>query len=198
MLIAVDVTPSNTMTIDGLAGDESQYVFIESGTAIFSLSRENETVIWKRTFPSGTTPPHALAGYGSGDNYVVTDEAAEVVRGTDISAVIIPQPGVYKFSAAVLNIYDGAKFTSGDIITLGLQRTNNTPGAIPGSMISYQAIVGATEAAFDGSHQVSIPHVLYETGNTDDRIALYIGLNNLPAQGTLEVTSDFVFIERLR
>jgi hypothetical protein len=133
------------------------------------------------------TITRSLTGYGSGDNYVVTDSSAEVDRGTNDSAIVLDTAGSFRIDGQLVLFYNGATFVSAQDITIKLRRTNNTAADIANSEIELASFVLTT---FTGSISVAIPAIIYTTQNIGDRIAIFIDVAAAPSAGTLEVSED--------
>lgn len=133
------------------------------------------------------TITRSLTGYGSGDNYVITDSPAEVDRGTNDSAIVLDTAGSFRIDGQVVLFYNGTTFLTSQDITIKLRRTNNTAGDLPHSDI----ILGSFAlSAFTGSISVYIPSIIYTTLNIGDRIAIFVDVDTEPTAGTLEVSAD--------
>jgi hypothetical protein len=182
-----------------LNGDEANY--IEPGVdETWQLILNDGLLVSSENVVLATAnfqPSYYVVNHGTGSNYVMTETSTEITHDTTNSAVTLAQAGTYKLSGMMVTFYNGAQFQGGDVVTIKLRRTNNTPADLVNSQVVVSALIGSTQSAFDGGRQVSLPHVVYTTENTDDRIALFVAVNDAPGQGTLEVNQDHIFAERL-
>lgn len=136
-----------------------------------------------------------LSAYGAGTVYTITNAAAAIVMGTTSPALTINKPGTYKidFRARIENV--GATFAATRLLTLKLNRTNNTPADLTNGTILFNTpvitLLTSTLCVLDGS-------VIYTTTNSDDAIVLSSLISVVPSAGSITVNEASIVATRLQ
>ena len=121
--------------------------------------------------PSGTQPfgsNLSQTSYASGTAYTLTALNAQVVFGTTSPQITLPAAGTWIILAKATLSTGGV--ASGGILNINLQRTNNTPGAVPNSTSTVN-FLGTTTAYFD--IPVELPIGIYQTNTVGDVLQLF-------------------------
>jgi len=177
-------------------------VFQEDGTApsgnpssgYFLYSESGEPKVRNTSGDITRLASYTAAGYGAGTSYVLTATSAEVVRGTTNSAVTLGRAGTYRLSASVMFLYNAATFGANQTLTVKLRRTNNTAADVTNAIVTTVIRIVTT---FTGDFALVVPMVVYTTANSNDRIALFADVSVVPSAGSLEITHDTIFAERI-
>ncbi len=121
----------------------------------------------------------------AGTAYTLTATNAKVTFGTTSPAFTVNKAGTYAFSGFVRVEFNGATFVAGRVVTVLLRRTNNTPGNISTSEVTFTVPVVTT-----ASHTMAViplPPLIYTTANTSDIIEIWADVSVLPSAGTIEI-----------
>lgn len=133
--------------------------------------------------------------YGSGATYVITASQQAVTMGGTSPSLVLTQAGTYLIFSRIRYDYQGKTFAANHVLTAKLRRTNNTAGDLSNANAS---IITPIITTVTESIVVPLPPVVYQTTNTNDAIALYAGINALPAEaGTVEVSECEIVAMRI-
>ncbi len=122
--------------------------------------------------------------YCSGTVYTLTNSAAAVDCGTTDPSVTIAAAGTYLVLGSMCYENAGATYAANRTVTGTINRTNNSPGIIASSGLSYQTGIITTVTNTMGC---SATQVLYTTANTDDILTLNASIDVVASAGTSTV-----------
>lgn len=137
----------------------------------------------------------AISGNGSGTVYTFTATLAPLIFGTTNPSLVITTPGTWLIHATVQLSFSGATFASSQNVTLEIFRTNNTPGVIPGSLITIPTGVVTVDTGLLGV--IPLPSIIYATANNNDALTIYGNVSVLPSAGTLIAASANIIAQFL-
>ena len=186
------VQPSNTSDIkDALIA----LGFVASGGAtpldldggIFNTSGEIRS--------DGTRINYNLATYATGSGYSLTTTPSLLNFGTTDPSVTIDAAGTYLLFSRARIDYNAATFSSSQIVTLKLRRTNNTAADLADALTSAKTEVITTLSYTMGTY--SLPPVIYTTANTDDVIQLFGSVDGNPDAGSIDAVEADIEAIRL-
>lgn len=144
---------------------------------------------------SNLTTANQKAAYGTGTVYTLTNAAAAIVMGTTSPTVTIDSPGTYLLVARARFENVGATFAASRLVTLKLNRTNNTPADLTNgtSLFNTPIITLLTNTLTE----LNIT-AFYTTTNSDDVIVLSTLVGTVPSAGTLTVNEASIVAIRLQ
>lgn len=124
--------------------------------------------------------------YGSGTAYTLTATPAAVVLGTTSPTLTLTNTAHYVLIAQAQIELAGATFAATRLLTILLQRTNNTPGAIANSTIAYT--VPITTTLTQTLALINLPPVVY-SATAADVITLWASIAVIPTAGSITVSA---------
>ena len=132
----------------------------------------------------------------TGTGYTLTATFAQVVCGTTQPTVTLSTAGTYLLLFTARVDHAGATYAANRTISVGLERSNNTPVQITGGTASLvtNIITTTTETAEGGNLS---GFALYTTANTTDTITLFALVSVLPTAGSSTVSAGNVLALRI-
>lgn len=143
----------------------------------------------------GLTTANQKSAYGTGSVYTVTNAAATIVLGTTSPTITIDQPGTYLLLARARYELAGATFAASRLLTMKLNRTNNSAADVTNGTVLYNTPI--VTALTDTLTELSI-HAIYTTVNSDDVIVLSTLVGTVPSAGSLTVNEASIVAIRLQ
>ncbi len=133
--------------------------------------------------------------YGIGTVYTVTNASAAIVMGTTSPTITIDSPGTYLLIARARFENVGATFAASRLLTLKLNRTNNTPADLTNATSLYNTPIITTLTS--SLTELNIM-ATYTTTNTDDVVVLSTLIGTVPSAGSLTVNEASIIAIRLQ
>lgn len=136
-----------------------------------------------------------LAVYAAGTVYQLTATPAAVTFGTTSPALTLDKAGTYRLRYRLLLKYNGATFAASKVVTSKLRRTNNTAADLTDSSAAVDTgvVTTLTQTFIEITREV-----FYTTATTDDIIALYGSVAEVPSVGSLDVVDAEITAQRLQ
>lgn len=141
------------------------------------------------------TTANQLSSYGTGSAYTVTNAAAAIVMGTTSPTITVNQPGTYLIIARARYELVGATFAASRLVTLKLNRTNNSAADLTGGTSLYNTPIVTT---LTNTMTELTVNAIYTTTNTDDVIVLSTLVGTVPSAGSLTVNEASIIAIRLQ
>lgn len=135
------------------------------------------------------------SAFGTGSAYTVTNAAAAIVLGTTSPTITIDQSGTYLIISRARYELVGATFAATRLLTLKLNRTNNTPADLTNATSVFNTPVATLLTSTLTELTV---HALYTTTNSDDVIVASTLVGTVPSAGSLTVNEASIIAIRLQ
>lgn len=135
------------------------------------------------------------SAFGTGTAYTVTNAAAAIVLGTTSPTVTLDQDGTYLIIARARYELVGATFAASRLLTLKLNRTNNTPADLTNGTVLYNTPIVTTLTSTLTELTIM---AIYTTTNIDDVIVLSTLVGTVPSAGSLTVNEASIVAHRLQ
>lgn len=143
----------------------------------------------------GLITANLKTAFGTGTAYTVTNAAAAIVLGTTSPTITIDQPGTYVIISRARYELAGATFAASRLLTLKLNRTNNSAADLTNGTVLYNTpIVTLLTSTMT---ELSIM-TTYTTLNTDDIVVLSTLVGTVPSAGSLTVNEASIVAYRLQ
>lgn len=143
----------------------------------------------------GLTTANQKSAFGTGTVYTVTNAAAAIVQGTTSPTITIDSAGTYLIMARARFEMVGATFIASRLLTLKLNRTNNSPADLPNATVLYNTPTATTLT--DTLTELTL-QTIYTTANSDDVVVLSTLIGTVPSAGSLTVNECSLIAIRLQ
>lgn len=132
----------------------------------------------------------------AGTVYTLTATSAAIDFGTTDPIITLNSPGTYLLMAVARVEYTGATFAASRLLTLQINRTNNTPGLIGGDARHFFNTPIITTQTYTAG--LFTWYTLYSTSNSDDVLQLFGDISVLPSAGSIQVANARITAIRLQ